>query len=181
MANNCYTTYKCIGPKEELDDLEKKMQAAEDESIHSIIVSLGEDPEPYQRRGIVLDYDRMGDTELDIYQDTAWREQEGFRQCIQKVYPNTKVYFQDEEPGCEWYVTNSFEYFPERYMLDSYEEPQYYETIDGAAEDVSEIVGYNVAPDVDAIYTALDKHMEEHPGDENWYSFHVFELITDEP
>lgn len=180
MANNCYTTYKCVGVKEEVDDLENKLEAVEDATIHSAIVSLGEDPEPYQRRGEVLDCYRVSDTELDIYQDTAWREQEGFRQCIQKVYPSIKVYFQDEEPGCEWFVTNSFEYFPERYMLDSYEEPKYYETIEGAAADVSEIVGYTVAPDVTAIITALDEYMEENPGDENWYSFHTFELITDE-
>lgn len=180
MANNCYTTYKCIGSAEEIEDLENKIKAAKDAGFTSIIEALGEDPEPYQRRGIVLDTYRASDTQLDIYQDTAWREQEGFRQCIEKVYPSIKVYFQDEEPGCDWYVTNSFEHFPERYMLDSYEEPRYYETIEGAAEDVSKIVGYTVAPDVTAIHDALDKYMKEHPGDENWYSFHTFELITDE-
>lgn len=180
MANNCYTTYKCVGNAEEISDLEEKLEIAVDASIHSAIVAMGEDPEPYQRRGEILDCCRMGDTELDIYQDTAWREQEGFRQCIEKVYPSIKVYFQDEEPGCEWFATNSFEWFPERYMLDSYDEPQYYETIEGASEDVSEIVGYKVEPDVTAINNALDKYMEEHPGDENWYSFHTFELVTDE-
>lgn len=180
MANNCYTIYKCIGTKEEIDDLEKKLQTAEDAGITSMIKALGENPEPYQRRGIVIDIYRMNDTELDIHQDTAWREQEGFRQCIQKVYPKVEVYFQDEEPGCGWFVTNSFEYFPERYYLDNYEEPLYFDDINDAARCVSEIVGHEVKPDVTEIITALDKYMDDNPGDENWHSFHEFELITDE-
>ena len=40
----------------------------------------------------------------------------------------------EEEPGCELFATNSFDHFPKCYLLDSYDEPLYFETIDEAAK-----------------------------------------------
>ena len=88
--------------------------------------------------------------------------------------PSVKVYYQVEEPGCELYATNSFTHFPERYLLDSYEEPLYFVDIEEGAKCVSDIVGHPVEPNVEAIDQALDDYLAEHEDDDTWYSFHEF-------
>ena len=100
--------------------------------------------------------------------------------AIERKFPSIKVYYREEEPGCDVFYTNDADriYFPERYFLDNYEEPLYYETIEEAAESVSEIVGHDVAPTVEAIEEALNNYEEEHEDEDVFYSFHEF-LITD--
>lgn len=101
-------------------------------------------------------------------------------QCIERKFPSIKVYYREEEPGCDVFYTNDADriYFPERYFLDNYDEPLYYETIEEAAESVSEIVGHDVAPTVEAIEESLNNYEEEHEDEDVFYSFHEF-LITD--
>jgi len=108
-----------------------------------------------------------------IWQNTAWGEQEGVRRIIEQKLPSIKVYFQ-EEPGCVLFATNSFEHFPERYLLDSYEEPLYFVDIEEAAKCVSDIVGHPVEPNVEAIDQALDDYLEVHEDNDTWYIFHEF-------
>lgn len=69
------------------------------------------------------------------------------------------------------------DYFPDRYFLDNYDEPLYYETIEEAAESVSGIVGYDVKPTVDAITEALDDYECKHEDDDVFYSFHEFQIV----
>ena len=109
-----------------------------------------------------------------IWQNTAWGEQEGVRRIIEEKLPSIKVYFQEEEPGCGLFATNSFEHFLERYLLDSYDEPLYFETINEAAKCVSDIVGHSVEPSVETIDQALEDYLTEHESDDTWYSFHEF-------
>ena len=65
-------------------------------------------------------------------------------------------------------------HFPERYLLDSYDEPLYFEDIEEAAKCVSDIVGHPIEPSVEAIDQALDDYLEVHEDDDTWYSFHEF-------
>ena len=108
---------------------------------------------------------------------------EGVRRIIQEKFPGIKVYYREEEPGCEVYYTNDTtgSYFPEAYFLDSYDEQQYFETIEEAAESVSEIVGCTVEATVNAIQEALEKYVEqkESEGEEVFYSLHEFQVIDD--
>ena len=59
---------------------------------------------------------------------------------------------------------------PERYLLDSYDEAHYFETIKDAAKCVSYIVGHIG----EAIDQALDDYLAEHKDNDTWYSFHEF-------
>lgn len=189
MPNWCSTTYKCVGsPKEvrALGTIIKRNARRKNPRVKNgfgtlwlgcIIDELGYDWKKYQCRGEIIDYDMNSDaTMLTIYQDTAWCEQEGFRQAIEEKFPSIKVYYQEEEPGCEVFNTNSFEYFPDRYFLDSDDEQEYFETIEDAAKYVSDIVGYKVDPSSQTIEDALDKYEEEH---DTWFSFHEFQLIEE--
>ena len=134
------------------------------------------DWEKYQCRGEITDYFLDGNV-LTINQETAWCEQEGVRQIIEEKYPSIKVYFMEEEPGCEVFYTNdaSGDYFPERFFLDSYEGCEYFETIEEAARYVSEIVGRRVRANVEAICRALDAYEEKNQ--DLFYSFHEFTVI----
>ena len=72
-----------------------------------------------------------------------------------------------------------FTYFPDRYLLDNYEEPLYFETIEEAAECVSSIVGHKVDPTVKTIDEALEDYLEEHEDEDVFYSFHEFKVVQD--
>ena len=194
MPNWCSTIYVCIGDPKKVrklyDVIDANMNRTEPRVkngfgplwIGCIIDQLGEDWQKYPCRGEITGYELNDKGNiLTIYQETAWCEQEGFRQCIEKVFPGMKVYYREEEPGCDVYYTNDAKgkYFPERYFLDSYDEPLYFETIGEAAECVSDIVGHPVEANIKAIDEALDEYVEEHEDEDVFYSFHEFKIVTD--
>ncbi len=108
---------------------------------------------------------------------TAWREDH------EKKFPSIKVYYREEECGCEVYHTNDTtgQYFSERYFLDSYDDPMYYETIEEAAESISKRIDRKIEPTFDAITDALDDYVEEHEDDDEevFFSFHEFSAGED--
>ena len=142
--------------------------------LGNLVTKLGGNWEDYPCRGEITSYSLEDASTLMIWQNTAWGEQEGVRRIIEEKLPSIKVYFQEEEPGCGLFATNSFEHFPERYLLDGNEEPLYFETIDEAAKCVADIVGHPVESNVEAIDQALDDYLEVHEDDDTWYSFHEF-------
>ena len=194
MPNWCDTTYKCVGDPKEVRALHKILKYIDRRKttivrngfgkwwLGNLVTKLGGKWEDYCCRGEITSYSFDGDV-LEITQYTAWCEQEGVRRIIQEKFPSIKVYYREEEPGCEIYYTNDTtgSYFPEAYFLDSYDEQRYFETIEEAAESVSEIVGCTVEATIDAIQEALEKYIEqkESSGEEVFYSFHEFKVIDD--
>lgn len=194
MPNWCDTTYKCVGDPKEVRALHKVLKYIDRRKttivrngfgkwwLGNLVTKLGGKWEDYCCRGEITGYSFDGDI-LEITQYTAWCEQEGVRRIIQEKFPGIKVYYREEEPGCEVYYTNDTtgDYFPETYFLDSYDEQQYFETIEEAAEKVTEIVGCTVEATVNAIQEALEKYVEqkEGEGEEVFYSLHEFTVIDD--
>ena len=194
MPNWCDTTYKCVGDPKEVRALHKVLKYIDGRKttivrngfgkwwLGNLVTKLGGKWEDYCCRGEITGYSFDGDV-LEITQMTAWCEQEGVRRIIQEKFPSIKVYYREEEPGCDVYYTNDTTgcYFPEIYFLDSYDEQRYFETIDDAAESVSEIVGCTVEATVNAIQEALEKYVEqkESEGEEVFYSLHEFQVIDD--
>lgn len=190
MPNWCETEYKCVGDLKEVRTLYKIIKANDKRKtprvkngfgtlwLGCIINALGEDWEQLRCRGEIIDYQLEGNV-LTLWQNTAWCEQEGFRECIEKKFPSIKVYYREEEPGCDVFYTNDVngDYFPDRYFLDNYDEPLYFETIEEAAKSVSGIVGHEVEPTVKAIDEALEDYMEEHEDEDLFYSFHEFTVV----
>ena len=149
--------------------------------LGNLVHKLGGDWEKLRCRGEITDFSLDGNV-LTINQETAWCEQEGVRQIIEKAFPNIKVYFLEQESGCGVYYTNdaSGDYFPERYFLDSNEDWEYFETLDDAAEFVSKIVGYDLEPSVTAIQNALDAYVKKHEeeNEDMFYSLHEFNVCN---
>lgn len=194
MPNWCETTYKCVGDKEQIKSLYgilKKITRRKKQKISNgfgklwlgeLVNELGFDWERYRCRGEITDFN-LQDGILTINQETAWCEQEGVRQAIEQKFPSIKVYYCAEEPGCEVYCTNDKDgqFFSDRYYLDAYEDPQYFETIEEAARFVTDLVGKKVAAKVSAIEAALDEYAEiKQENDEDvFYSFHEFQVVDD--
>ncbi len=193
MPNWCDTTYKCVGDPKEVRALHKVLKYIDRRKttivrngfgkwwLGNLVTKLGGKWEDYRCRGEIIDYSLDGDI-LIISQSTAWCEQEGVRRIIQEKFPSIKVYYREEEPGCNVYYTNDTtgSYFSETYFLDSYDEQRYFETIEDAAESVSDLVGHKVEADSTNIQEALDEYVEaqENP-DDHFYSFHEFKVIDD--
>lgn len=189
MPNWCYTTYKCVGNPKDIRQLYNTLKYISKRKttivpngfgkwwLGNLVTKLGGNWEEYPCRGDIVDYRLLDKTTLMIWQNTAWAEQEGVRRIIEEKLPSIKVYYQEEEPGNEVYATNSFIHFPERYMLDSYDEPLYFEDLEAASKCVSEIVKHDVDSTVESITQALDDYLEENESDDTWYCFHSFEEI----
>lgn len=190
MPNWCDCTYKCVGEPKEVKSLYRVLKYIEKRKtsivkngfgkwwLGNLVTKLGGDWEKYRCRGEITGYN-MEDNVLTIYQSTAWCEQEGVREIIEERFPSIKVYYREEEPGCGVYYTNdsSGEYFPEIYYLDSYDDCEYFRTIEEAADCVSEIVGKTIPPIENDIVQALDDYVEQYDDEDVWYSFHVFEVV----
>ena len=194
MPNWCDTSYKCVGDPKEVRKLNSVLKYMEKRKtsilsngfgkmwLGNLVHKLGGNWEELRCRGEITDFSLDGNV-LTINQQTAWCEQEGVREIIEKSFPSIKVYYMEQESGCEVFCTNdaSGEYFPERYFLDSYEDWEYFETLDDAAKFVSNIIGHEVEPSVDEIDKALDKYVEEHEeeNEDIFYSFHEFKVVED--
>ena len=75
--------------------------------------------------------------------------------------------------GCH-FCQPTFVLSPERYLHDSSDGLQHFETIEEAARCVADIVGHPIEPSVETIDAALDDYLEVHEDDDTWYSFHEF-------
>lgn len=115
---------------------------------------------------------------LTIVQETDWEEQRALRCFLKNCFPEIDIYYSEEEPCGEVFSTNDENgiLFPYKYLLDSYDEPQYFRSLDEAAQAVATIVGHEVAAEEEEIDEALDKFMEEQEEEEAFFSFHKFEL-----
>ena len=194
MPNWCDTSYKCVGDSKEVRKLNSVLKYMEKRKtsilsngfgkmwLGNLVYKLGGNWEELRCRGEITDFSLDGNV-LTINQQTAWCEQEGVRLIIEQTFPSIKVYYMEQESGCEVFCTNdaSGEYFPERYFLDSFEDWEYFETLDEAAKFVSKIIGHEVEPSADAIDKALDNYVEEHEeeNEDIFYSFHEFKVVED--
>lgn len=194
MPNWCDTSYKCVGDLNEIKSLHniliymKKRKTSILPNgfgkmwLGNLVHKLGGNWRKLRCRGEIIDFYLDGNV-LTINQETAWCEQEGVREIIEKTYPSIKVYYLEQEPGCDVFNTNDItgEYFPERYFLDSYKDCEYFETLNSAVNFISNIVGHEIKLSVGAINNALDNYVKAHKEENNdmFYSFHEIYLRSD--
>ena len=147
-----------------------------------LVKALGGDPQKVYCRGTITFYE-MEDDVLTLNTETAWAEMSETRHFIESCFPGMKIYYIEEESGCERFYTNDSEgiYFKDRYYLDGFDDSEYFETLEEAAKYVKEIIGHDVEADFDAIDKALSDYVEEHEEDDPdcYYSFHEFKEVND--
>ena len=190
MPNWCETTYICVGEEKELSqlyDMLVKMSKNAAPTIPNgfgnmwlgeLVNMLGCDWEKFACRGEVIDFD-MDDTTLRIIQGTAWCEQEGVRQAIERRFPSIKVYFRDEEPGMGIFCTNDAEglYFSEKYFVDDGEEVDYCEDLDELKNVIESITGDSLECDIDAIQKAITAYNEKNEDNDKYIELLVSSIV----
>lgn len=151
MPNWCSTTYIITGDDKEINELyniiedmqNSKPQTESDFGnmwLGELVHRLGFDPKTHRCRGEITFAEIREDGNLEIWQSTAWREQEGVREVICEKFPSLTVYFADEEFGNEWFVTNDTEgtFFNFRYIVEigneNDSEFEYFTCAESAAE-----------------------------------------------
>lgn len=195
MSNTCFTTYKVTGKKKDVTKLFKTIKRLDGRKtplvkngwydpklwLGCLVKALGGDPNKVYCRGTITFYE-MEDDILTLNTETAWAEMAETRHFIESCFPGMKVYYIEEESGCEIFNTNDSEgiYFKDRYYLDGFDDSEYFETLDEAAKYVKEIVGHDVEANVTAIDKALNDYMEAHEDDDDcYYYFHEFSIVDD--
>lgn len=197
MSNTCFTTYKVVSEnKKDVTQLFKTIKRLDGRKtplvkngwydpklwLGCLVKALGGDPQKVYCRGTITFYE-MEDDVLTLNTETAWAEMSETRHFIESCFPGMKIYYIEEESGCERFYTNDSEgiYFKDRYYLDGFDDSEYFETLEEAAKYVKEIVGHDVEADFDAIDKALSDYVEEHEEDDPdcYYSFHEFKEVND--
>lgn len=196
MSNTCFTTYKVVSEnKKDVTKLFKTIKRLDGRKtplvkngwydpklwLGCLVKALGGDPNKVYCRGTITFYE-LEDDVLTLNTETAWAEMAETRHFIESCFPGMKIYYIEEESGCERFNTNDSEgiYFNDRYYLDGFEESEYFETLAEAAKYVKEIVGHEVEATFKAIEDALNAYMEEHEDDDDCYFyFHEFEVVDD--
>lgn len=97
-----------------------------------------------------------------------------WRRFVKSKFPNIFIVYRAEEPGNIYYETNDVagDYFPDRYILDFTDGPEYFKTIEDAAGYISQLTGKEVKTE-EEIYAALEE-MEEKELVENEDVFYCF-------
>ena len=197
MSNTCFTTYKVVSEdKKDVTKLFKTIKRLDGRKtplvkngwydpklwLGCLVKALGGDPQKVYCRGTITFYE-MEDDVLTLNTETAWAEMSETRHFIESCFPGMKIYYIEEESGCERFYTNDSEgiYFKDLYYLDGFDDSEYFETLEEAAKYVKEIVGHEVEADLKAIDKALSDYVEEHEEDDPdcYYSFHEFKEVND--
>ena len=194
MSNTCFTTYKVVSEnKKDVTKLFKTIKRLDGRKtplvkngwydpklwLGCLVKALGGDPNKVYCRGTITFYE-MEDDVLTLNTETAWAEMAETRHFIESCFPGMKIYYIEEESGCEIFNTNDLEglFFKDRYYLDGFDDSEYFETLEEAAKYVKEIVGHEIEATFKAIEDALNAYMEEHEDDDDcYYYFHEFSKV----
>ena len=194
MPNWSFATYRFKASEEQtknlnqkLEDLSKMKEPYVENGFGNLwcgclVNYLGGDWNKVYCRGEITEFEIGDDGLLLMNLECAWDELPEFRHFIEQQYPGSKIYYINEESGMGIYTTNDKDglYFRERYLLDMYDDIEYFETLETAAKYVSERIGKQVKPDVKDIQAACDEYYEGHDEDENFFmSFHEFKILGD--
>lgn len=195
MSNICFTTYKVVGCKDNVNELyetirdldARKIPLVENEWYHPqlwlgcLVKALGGNPDEINCRGTITTYE-MCDDVLTISTETSWKEMSETRHFIETYFPNIKIYYLEEEEGCERFYTNDVNklYFKERYYLEGFDDNRYFETITEVAEYVKQIVGHKIEATFNVVVNALETYVNDNEMDNDiYYNLHKFKVVND--
>lgn len=117
MSNTAWTQYKVYDTKENIQILVKAIEKAN--NMCDIAKSLNIDDKNYSIRGTLIDTEISEDsTNLLMMFECAWDWQEDFIKVLQSKFPDMDIYFDCIESGWGIFVTNSFDIFPTRYIVE---------------------------------------------------------------
>ena len=136
--------------------------------------------ELYDKRlgGEISDEPTLKNGVLRFYAEERWGLQD-FEELLIQKFPDIKVYWVVEEPGCEVYCTNDKEgkYFPERYWVDTAQDDiydsEYFSTEEAMYKWLNEKYGVKSEEEVEAWNADYEATGDEC---ENFIYIHKFEI-----
>lgn len=189
MSNTCFTTYKIVGKKESVAKLHKTIKELDDRQtplvenewynpkrwLGCLVAALGGNPEEVLCRGTITNYELKNDV-LTVNSESAWTEMAETRRYIERSIPDLRIYYLEEEEGCEFFNTNDAEgvFFRERYYLDGSDGAKYFCTLQEVADYAEEVTGKKMEASFNANKNALKYYAEEHEDDDTHYD--LFEI-----
>ena len=186
MANWASTSYAIEGPKEVLEEIKKAIVKAvktKDNRYeeYKACEYLGFDEGAMDKAclgGIIEEEPTYNGDTLRINAEERWGLQD-FAELLEKKFPDIKVYWIVEEPGCEVYCTNDREgkYFPERYWVDTAQDniyqSEYFKTEEDMYKWLNEKYGVKSEEEVKAWNVDYE---DSGTDDENFIYIHKFKV-----
>lgn len=185
MPNWAYTSYRIVGKNEEVQDLYSKIQQLQSMEnplvengfgnlwLGNLVTILGGDWNKIYCRGKIIDFS-LDDGILSIETETAWSEMAEVRHFIEKTYPALKIYYYEEECGCEIYQTNDQHghFFSSRYIFDDQESEgmEYFDKSGTLLAFASRAMGIK--------FKSIEE-LEDAVGESDGFSFHVIKVVDD--
>ena len=152
MPNWCYTSVKCTGNTEEIQDLYDRMKRLQEMKeplkpngfgttwLGNLVEDLGVDFNNVQCRGS-WDCLELDDDILSFTTETAWYRCTEVEDLIKEKYPSIDIAFRCEEPGMAIYEKNNNVFFPEDYIVDIEDDDTYYLMESEALQTLSDFFG----------------------------------------
>ena len=163
MANICSTSIVIV---DTLENLEKINKAIENHEVQentdkgwggNILRALGAEVNEHVCYGFI-EYsgeikpakDIEGLHELHLECEDRWMRGE-FVECLQELFPEAEIYWISEEPGCQYCRTNDIDgkYFPDRWVVITDEDWEYFETEDDMLDYLKENFGIESLDDIE--------------------------------
>lgn len=194
MSNTCFTTYKIVGKKESIAILHQTIKELDNRQtplvenqwyhpklwLGCLVVALGGNPEEVCCRGTITNYE-LKENVLTLNTETAWEEMAETRHYIECSIPDLRIYYLEEEEGCELFNTNDAEgmFFWERYYLDSSDGAKYFCTLQEVADYAEDVVGRKLEVSFNCLKDALRLYAEEHENDDIYYDLFEIKVCKD--
>ena len=154
MPNWCYTSVKCTGNTEEIQDLYDRMKRLQEMKeplkpngfgttwLGNLVEDLGVDFNKVQCRGS-WECLELDDDILSFTTETAWYRCTEVEDLIKEKYPSIDIAFRCEEPGMAIYEKNNNVFFPEDYIVDIEDDDTYYLMESEALQTLSDFFGFD--------------------------------------
>lgn len=181
MPNWCFAGVRITGPKDEVKKLYlimKNLQEMKKPLIDNgfgtswygcLVHHLGGEWSNVYCRGSWSDLRLIEDNVLAWNDETAWSPMYEVFELIEKAMPELNVWYMAEEEGMEIYVTNDADgiYFPERFILRTDWDTEYYADLPSLLKDASAMLKQEIKTK-----EQLEAIIEEK---DDW-AFHEFEV-----
>lgn len=189
MPNWCMTTYKIVGKRSDVEQIEKAVRnhptpKDTDKDWEGNVLAALEIKNfgNYRMRGFVRDCDYISDigdgqAQLSLFCEEAWSRTD-FAEALQGKFPDVSIYWMAEETGCEVYQTNdsSGVFFPDRYFVDTCidgtYESEYFADKKSVFEWLSQICRCECQEDVD-LFNKICKNADS----DDFIYIHEFEIV----
>ena len=192
MPNWCYSTYRIVGKKKEVQSLYSKMSNLERRRkplvesdfgntwLGCLVTKLGGDRSKVHCRGSWSELEYDGET-ISFNTETAWEPMNEVFRLVKGIYPSLDIYYSAEEDMMGYFITNDTEgrFFIDRYKVEANCETEYFTVIEDVYAYVSRITGRQI-DSREELAAAIEEWNEGKDDYEEVICLNEFKVVKDE-